>query len=54
MSSSTAQGPDPTKPENMERDKAGEGGEHKEDVAGTASSGMVSVLVEKLVRAISE
>ena len=54
MSSSTAEGPDPTKPpENMESDKAGEGGEHKEDAAGTAS-GVVSVLVEKLVRAISE
>jgi hypothetical protein len=37
----------------MERDKVSEGGEHKEDAAGTAG-GVVSVLFEKLVRAISE
>ena len=37
----------------MERDKAGEGGEQKETAAEMAS-GVVSVLVEKLVRAISE
>ena len=35
----------------MERDS--EGGEHKEDAAGTAG-GVVSILVEKMVRAISE
>ena len=52
MSSSTAQGPDPTKLENMERDKAGEGGEQKENAAGMAG-GVVSILVKKLVRAIS-
>ena len=52
-SSSTAQGPNPTKPENTELDQADDGGEHKENAAGTAG-GVVSVLVEKLVRAISE
>jgi hypothetical protein len=52
-SSSDAQGPDPTKPAITELDQSDEGGEHKGNAAETAG-GVVSVLVEQLVRAVSD
>ena len=52
-SSSEAQEQDPTKPAITELDQADEGGEHKENAVETAG-GVVSVLVEQLVRAVSD
>ena len=52
-SSEAQQGPDPTKPAITELDQADEGGEHKGNAAEMVG-GVVSVLVEQLVRAVSD